>query len=302
LEDWTEEKNDYIAALENLFTEHILEKEKEYNTFNYVVRAMQRWFISLPKYAKEMKSEYTGGGKTEKLSPEKVRFINSLKVAEINAREYLFEKVFDILGYGNNVVVGAVDNIEKIKIILDEAKVNLIAALAADVRKLFLDGQPNNASLASVIKDWYDGLSDNAKKHLYNNGEDQVLELLRTIPNDEAHFIQRIAKVVVGLRIDDWDDSTVMDFLRELEDSKRGIEERSRKEKTEEQTNNDVYRISFIDKDGKEVQKTFDKTKRSEKAELLENDIVSALKDFGQAISENEKRQVLIDIIERMCR
>ena len=302
LENWTEEKNNYIASLEILFATHIVEKEKEYNTFNYIVRAMQRWFISLPKYAKEMKSAYEGGGQSKRLSGEQIKFINSLKIAEINAREYLFEKIFDIFNY-RDISPLVSDNLTAIKSLLDNAKPKLISALSIDVRGLFLNKQSNKASLSSVIKDWYEGLNESAQNHLYNNGEERLLELFRTIPNDEVHFIERLAKAIVGLRIDDWEEGSILEFRRGLESFKATVEKQSENiGKKEPQTTNDMYRISFIAQDGGEVAKTFNKTKRSKKARLLENDLLAALDDYGQAITENEKRQVLMDIIERMCR
>ena len=58
LEDWNEEKTAYINSLETLFSDYIISREKDYNTFTYVVSAMLRWYMSLPKYAKDLKNVY----------------------------------------------------------------------------------------------------------------------------------------------------------------------------------------------------------------------------------------------------
>ena len=44
----------YIVNLKNTFAEYVHEDETEYNNFEFVVRAMQRWFLQLPKYVKEV--------------------------------------------------------------------------------------------------------------------------------------------------------------------------------------------------------------------------------------------------------
>lgn len=297
LENWTEEKSEYIAGLEKLFADHIIDKEREYNTFNYIVRAMQRWFISLPKYSKELKEIYKGNEKTSKLPAEKLRFINSLKLAELNAREYLFDEIFGIFGY-EDIRISVVDNIENVKTTLDKSKRDLIGCLVKDIKEIFINGQPNGVTLASVVRDWYEHLPTNAQNHLYNNGEERILEMFANPTNDEVHFVERLAKAVIGLRIDDWESSQIKTFLDDLRKFKEVVEGIEQEQK--DNPNSFSYKIAFVDSEGQEQTKTFAKTKLPEKAELLENDILSSLDEFG-VLTENEKRQVLIEILERLC-
>jgi hypothetical protein len=58
MEEWSEDKSSYIDKLVHTFRDYVITKEKDYNTFNYVVMAMSRWYMSLPKYAKELKTTY----------------------------------------------------------------------------------------------------------------------------------------------------------------------------------------------------------------------------------------------------
>ena len=61
------------------------------------------------------------------------------------------------------------------------------------------------------------------------------------------------------------------------------------------------YKIYFTDKDGNETIKTFDKIECSNRGKLLYNEIAVALEEMGNAISEGEKRQILMSFIEKMC-
>jgi hypothetical protein len=99
LEDWSEEKTNYIEMLSELFSDYIIEREKDYNTFSYVVFAMSRWYMDLPKYARTLKAIYKGKNASGdlKLSKSQMKFINSLKNPDINAREYLFKDLVKIL-------------------------------------------------------------------------------------------------------------------------------------------------------------------------------------------------------------
>lgn len=39
-------KEKYIEDLKNTFSEYVHEEEAEYNNFEFIVRAMQRWFFN----------------------------------------------------------------------------------------------------------------------------------------------------------------------------------------------------------------------------------------------------------------
>jgi hypothetical protein len=49
------------------------------------------------------------------------------------------------------------------------------------------------------------------------------------------------------------------------------------------------------------VLKCFDKTKYSNKAKLLLNEVRTAVEEMGQSITEQEKRQVLMELLEKLC-
>lgn len=299
LENWNQAKADYISALERIFADEIRPEEKEYNTFAYIVRAMQRWFMKLPLYAKGLKQIYHGFGKVSEMEVEKQRFISMLKNPEINAHEFLFQRLLSIFGF-KDVTCEIVDRIREIKTLLDEAKDRLINGLICDVRAMFRNDQLKESSLSSIIKDWYDELNDNTKNYLFTSGEDQILELFRTITNDEKSFIEKLAKTLTGLRIDDWDANKVKLFLEELQEFKSTIEKQNKNTSSpSSQQQSNVYRITFIDEAGNQITKTFNKVKTSARGQLLVNEICAALDEYGQALSDGEKRQVLMNIIEK---
>ena len=304
LEDWNEEKTEFINRLAELFCDHIIEKEKDYNTFSYIVLAMVRWYMGLPKYAKDMEKSYNGKDNKhpyQSIDVQKIRFLNSLKQQKINAREYLFEKIFEIYNY-HEFTCAVIDNITVAKQLFDGAKDSLVKNLIADVKSIFNSSKTNRASLTSIIKDWYESLKDTTLNHLYSNGEEKVLQLMLTISNDEKTFIERLAKAVTGLRVDDWNIDTINTFVNDLIRFKKTVEEFDRDAIVDKISSTAcMYKLSFVDKKGKEVVKTFSKTEYSNTAKLLLNEISTALEEMGQSISEKEKRQVLMELLEKMC-
>jgi hypothetical protein len=303
MESWNEEKTQYIDGMAALFASHVSEKEKDYNTFSFIVLAMSRWHMGLPKYAKELKEIYggrSGETKIDKKTATHIKFLSSLKMPSINAREYLFEKLFEIYDY-KCFTVNIVDNITHAKELFDGAKAELVKALISDVKMIFNANGKKGATLTSVIRDWYEGLKSTTANHLFANNEEKVLQLMASVNNDEKTFMERLAKTVTGLRLDDWDNNSIEDFLSYLEQLKKTVSEFDRKTGVKTSVKTELYKLSFVGKNGTEVVKTFEKTKYTEKAKLLLNAITIELEDMGQSITEQEKRQVLMELLEKMC-
>ncbi len=301
LEDWNEEKTQYIEELSSIFEDYIIEKEKVFNSFNFIVSAMSRWYVELPRYTKEFKTVYQGLGKTQKSNPlakRHIKFLSSLKQGNLNAREFLFEKIHKIYEH-DKFNLSVVSNIKEAKTFFDTTKKELIKTLANDVKNIFSKNQ-KQATLYSIVRDWYELLEPSTASHLFSNGEDKLLSLASTITNDEKTFIERLAKAITGLRIDDWNDNSVLSFLDTLQAMKTTIEEFNSQSylKTE---NSNLYTITFTYTSGENVERTFQKIKCKGRAKLLYNSIVNEIEEMGQSISEQEKRQVLMDLLEKMC-
>ena len=65
----------------------------------------------------------------------------------------------------------------------------------------------------------------------------------------------------------------------------------------EENLEENQYKISFFDESEKLLVKKFKKIEKSPRAKLLYNSIEAQLEAMGQSLSEQEKRQVLIEIL-----
>ena len=300
LENWDEEKTTYLTQLEQLFEKHVREQEKAYNSFSYIVSAMNRWYMSLPKYAKEMTKQYKGKEEFKSISGSRRKFVNSLKQLDLNPREYLFEKIFAFFGF-KEFSVDVVDNITQTKKEYDGAIVALNKVLISDVKFIFTPkGQEVRGSLTSIIQDWYASLKDTTIQHLFANSENQILDLMKTITNDEVTFIQRLAKAVTALRVEDWNEGTIATFIKDLTVFKETIEEYD-SQIADKTSAADSYKLITTDSEGREVVKTFNRSEYSTRAKLLYNEITNSIDEMGQSITEQEKRQILIEILEKLC-
>ena len=297
-----EDKANYLAQLEQLFQKHVHEQEKVYNSFAYIVSAMCRWYMSLPKYSKEMTKTYKGIDSKEmfkSISASRRKFVNSLKQLDINPRDYLFEKVFEIYGY-SEFNVDVVDNVIQTKKEYDEAIDSLIKVLISDVKNIFAQNGNTRGSLTSIIQDWYSELKETTIQHLFAHNENKILELMQSITNDEKSFIQRIAKAVTSLRIEDWNDKVIVSFIEDLRAFKQTVDEYNSQDAHSSETA-DTYKLVTMTSDGQEVVKSFNRSEYSDRAKLLYNDILNSIDEMGQAITDQEKRQILFEILEKLC-
>jgi hypothetical protein len=302
LEDWNEQKEAYIKGLEVIFAQSIRESEKNYNSFDYIVKSMQRWFIQLPKYAKEADRIYQSDGRHIIISNSTKQLRSGLKGSEINAHEFLFvrlPKVFGCLKLNHELL----KQIEDSKNILDGAKRCLIEVLTHEVIQLFSRHQSPKATFRSVMMDWYDRLSSRIKNHIFASGEERIITLIRDMTNDHSWFIKSLARNLTGLRIDDWEDDTIEAFSVALKRFKDSVEQQNEARDLHKcGLSGGSYYLSLVDDMGNKVIRTFDKTPYSERAKLFYNEVTNNIEEYGEAVSKQELRQVLLDIVDVLCK
>lgn len=300
LEEWDVSKEDYISSLKEMFSEYIHENELMYNNFEFIVRAMQRWLYQLPKYTKEISSIYESMDNYTPLDKKILKFKNSLKIPEINAREYLFEKLPEIFGYkifSKNIK----EDILRAKKTLDELKSNLINSFENELKELFAEAKYNKkATLPSIMKDWSEQLDKEVFSHIFSISEEQMLNLCVNSTADTAQFIESLARIATGLRIDDWDNLTINTFNISIRNFKEDIETYNKNLKQKGSRKTEFYKISYVDAAGIESFKIFEKTEYSPQAKLLYNDAEAMMQEYGESLSPDEKRQVLVDIISKV--
>ena len=298
--DWNPEKEQFVNNLAALFKEHIIDAEKANNSYEYVVMAMRRWYMSLPKYAKEIKKTISG----DKVDKRYLSFVRLLR-QNVGAHEFLFEKMPEAFGYAAEFTPGVYENVAAAKNYFDSVMDTLRSSLIQEVKELFGSSKSKRfemTSLASVIKDWCEVLDTTVFEQLFPDGTEKCLMLFRSVTNDEDTFIARLAKIATDLRLEDWDDSTHGRFTRNVSRYKDTAEQYHAKaeEKNEAEAENN-YQVTFIDESGTSSTKRFDRVEITKRGKLLLNAITSDIESMGHSISEQEKRQILMEVLKKLC-
>lgn len=299
IENWSSEKENYISYLSKVFSSFVKEAELEFSNFDYIVRAIQRWYLQLPKYSKEAKKIFDENGQLSSVDKSTLKFIGLIKSSEINAREFLFEKLLNAYGFDSFDSKLAIE-IEKSKKILDNAKKNLISYLKKELISRFSANNNENASFSSVILNWYDDLNNETKHHMFNNVDSSLLEVIAQITPDEDSFVESFSRTATGLRIDDWAELTVDTFLSTVDSFIGTITEYNNNSSNGSASTNGSYMLSFTDESGNVTYKTFDKTDYTSVGSIMYSDVEAMIEEYGEAISKEEKRQILIDAINKL--
>lgn len=298
--DWNPEKKAFVERLAALFRDHVIEAEKVNSSYDYVVMAMRRWYMSLPKYAKEQKRTLTG----DKVDKRYLAFVRLLR-QNVGAHELLFERMPEAFGYTAEFAPGVVENVSAAKQYYDNSLAELKKELSQSVKKLFAPTGTkrfNMTSLASVIRDWCESLDSAVYEQLFVDGTEKCLSLFRSVTNDEDTFIARLAKVATDLRLEDWDDNTNDRFMRNLNRYKSTAEQyHSQAEQKKESVFESNYQVTFVDDAGATTTKRFDKVEITKRGKLLLNAITSDIESMGHSVSEQEKRQILMEVLKKLC-
>ena len=297
--DWNPEKEDYIIRLEKAFSEYVVDAEKQGNSYDYAAAAMRRWYMALPKYAKDCRERPSG----EKLLHQQTEMIRLLKQS-IGSADLLFQKLPEAFGCQESYANAAAEIIGA-KNVFDGLLNELKAYLINKTEEAFLPENDvstgRNRSLMGSVKEWCECLDPKSFEQLFPDGTDRFLQHLKNATNDEDLFITRLAKLATGLRLEDWDKKTIDFYFATI---KRYMETaKAFHSSVVSDTINDTssYQITFADGDSKGTTRRFERVEVSARGKLLFNQITAALEAMGHSISEQEKRQILMEVLKKLC-
>ncbi len=296
--DWNPEKEEYVAQLEEAFKDYIIKAEKSENSYDYVAKAIYRWYMDLPKYSKEI-TKNPIGKELERPQLQMVRFLRR----NLSGSELLFKKIPKIFNCNNYLELAkeVILTKEAFDDLLDQLKTFLIS----ETKALFSDSTFGKVGLTptftSVVKDWCEKLDPKVFEQLFSDGTDQFLKILTKASNDEDLLITRLARQVTGLRIEDWNSRTIDQYFQNVKKFIKTAKEFRSEIPTQTSENLSSYQITFSDKDGNSTIKRFDQVEISKRGHLLFNQLTDSLDSMGRSISEQEKRQIVMEVLRTLC-
>lgn len=297
--DWNPEKENYIARLSDAFRDYVVDAERSGNSYDYVANAMRRWYMALPKYSKESTKRPTG----KKLVRRQLEIMKLLR-QNTSSSDLLFKKLPEAVDYHGDYADAATDIIDA-KGFFDGLLTELKQELISKTKVAFLPENDKKASkkttLTDAAKDWCNRLDPKSFEQLFSDGTDRFLQHLRSMTNDEDLFITRLAKLATGLRLEDWDNKTVKQYIDALARFMKTAKDFHSSVVAETINDTSSYQVTFADEEGTSTTRRFDKVEVSARGKLLFNQITASLEAMGHSISEQEKRQILMEVLKKLC-
>lgn len=277
--DWSVENEKFVERLTEIFADFIIDSEKNSGTCDYISNAMFRWFLSLSKYAKEFNFLPSG----EKISIENIKFRNVLR-QNLNSADLIFKKLPEI--FSEDLTA---DKILASKKFFDSAVDELENFLLTETKKIF----NAEGNLLIKLREWCAKLDKEIFEQLFADETEKFLRLIKTSA-DEKIFIKNLANLATGLNVVDWSEKTSEIYFEKLNQFKNSAENFHRNENSEQ-------KIIFVDDAGEKIIKRLESVELSPRGKLLFNQITSAVDAMGQSVSVQEKRKILIDILQKIC-
>ena len=316
IQKWNDEKENYILALEKLFSDFVIDDEKKANGYSYLINAMFRWYRSLPKYTKQMKKVYCGGSglaeiKFAAIQKEYSAFLNILRSGGFGANEILFEKLPFVFGNGQSAeYFDFFENVAAAKKFFDFALDSFESQMIEETKNSF-DTDAGGKSLKNLVADFCQKLNLQTENHVFKNGAHSLLRIYKSAGNDEKLTVREMSKVLTGLFVDDWNDETVNVFFERLSELNRTLLDFENQPVAAKVDGDSApalakaaenYEIHFA-KSGSEgaKSKSFKKVECSVRAKSLEEEIWRTIEEMGQSVTDAEKRQVLVSLLEKLC-
>ncbi|OPJ56119.1 hypothetical protein [Clostridium chromiireducens] len=287
IEKGTVEKTKYTNELSDIYLPYL--NLNSDNKFINIVKGMQAWLQSLSILTQNYKEDVTDG---TVLSSDIRRLRKDIMRYEMNYREFLFHEMKSILG--TDSYEECIYKLKEIKKKLDSYD-NKVKEYVINKTSEVINAS-YKGSLSSNLRAWYIDIEEDKKTHLYNGTTNEFLKLLEKIGNNDEENINRLARVMTGLSIEDWNDTTIDVYFETLNNCKKLIDNY---EIAESNASGSLIRILIDDEDDKEIEKTFNRAEVSSIGSVLLNAIDETIEEFGDSIDDNEKRNILMRILER---
>ena len=283
-EKGTTEKIQFIDELAKIF-EIKLESEILRNNVQVVSDGLKRWILSFPRIIREASST-----SQEPIDQRYIEIKNNLLRPDLNNNEFIFNSINEILGkekYEDSCI--ELSNMKKVfEEFLDNYKNKIILKTKNIMNKNY------KGSLATLLKEWYDDNRDKIKKSVFDVKTKSLVDYVATLStHDDFEIINRICNIVTGFYIEDWKFELIDDYIKGLKEIK---------DKVENSTTNDsdIQTITLINGD-KKIEKTISSDiEITALGTTMKNNIEEIIEEYGNSLNEEEKINILLDIIKKI--
>lgn len=281
-EKGTAEKMEYINCLMEIFglEENNTLRKKVHN----LVEEMKKWILGMPRLIKETSPD----SKELELKTEYLRFKSELLRPDINNNELLFNTLPNLFPGDFQIVVQEIRTMKQtFDAFLSNYQMEVIQRSKAILNPSY------KGSFVTLLKELSDEIGNGLHHQILDLKTKAFVEYISNIQtHDENKVINKIVKIVTGFYIEDWQPS-------EMENYENALKQLKEKLQKKDDMTSSHQKIILINGD-KTVEKNL--AIHSEISALgvtMMNNIEEILEEYGGALDEQEKINVLLEIMKK---
>lgn len=290
LEPINGERESYLQALEQTFL--VEDREAFASKTKRLVRitdGMYRWYCSLPPCSRNYGlSVY---GEQERRAYQAFRKVFSK--LERNPREILYKTLPGAFGaveeYGK-----LTSAIFRMKIEMERYFSFLCSQIVKETRAVF--GLDEKDNFLRSLKQYVETYAVGRSEYVTSRQTQDFLRCVRELStHDEQEIAGKLSKAILDLYVEDWKEETVLQYRETLQT----IAEELIQKGTD--PGEGMQKLVFTNSKGQEVVKQFRMEQKDDGiSEYLQNEIESALEEFGESMETNQKITVMVRMIEKL--
>lgn len=288
IETGTQEKEEYLEKLEELFHKYADSNTVSVNKCYSVVKSMQNWIRSLPEYTKKFTSYYEKGQR-KNITDSAIVIRRELLKYEINANDLLYN-VFK-KGIGCSSLSKSLKEISLVKLFLDSHLNNSYKELQLILKDLFV---PNyQGSLSSAIISWYQDLPDYTRIKAFDSKTNSLLSLAKNNNSyDDDSLLEKLILTFTSIGIADWNDSVFDSFVQEITEAVSRVNSYSETENDDKKCVLSIHLADGIH------EKRFSLDSISPLGQTALNNLRSVIEEYNGALEPDEQLAILSQLIE----
>lgn len=281
----------FLSKLEKLFFKYLMPYKTEEEYIESVVKSIQLWFYSLPKYSKISNKVYLGNGHYELLDENIIKFRETLKNPNLDSQKYLTLKLPEI--FGTNDYSNLFNKVAEAKHTLENILLKAYESIELDIKSILA---VNSENIYDSFKIWYEALPELNKHTLFENGEEAILKTINLSFKESRQIIDELSMILLGIPPCEFEEDTPYVLTQKFISTKRTIEIQQDNSKNLK----NCYQIWHINNGEKEMLNTFSINSSNQYSNLLKREIKNIMNEYGYVLSCNQKRQVLINLLDEV--
>ena len=284
-ESGTADKINYVTEMMNIFNVKNDSDNLRINV-HHLVESMKKWILSLPRIIRESNIS----NKSNLITEEQIEIKSELLRPDLNNNEFLFDtiiKIFQTDDY-NIICKKTLEMYDGFNNFINDYK----EIVLKETIELF--DKNYKGSLSTLIREWNNDLNPKVKNKIFDiKTKDFLNYLLNLDTHNDDEILNNFAKIITGFYIEDWQPNQNEEYIN-------SFKEVIGKLKVETADNQEDMQKIILSSGDKIIEKDISSSDNiSSLGMTLKNNIEEIIDEYGGSLPEEEKMNVLLDIIKK---